>query len=68
MFVTRNIANLVVNTDMSLLAVLQYAVQVLEVRGAGCRTGHVTSSPVQHELALCHQSLWCRPDLAVLWA
>lgn len=32
MFVARNIANLVVNTDMSLLAVLEYAVHVLEVR------------------------------------
>lgn len=30
-FVTRNIANMVVNTDFSLLAVLQYAVHVLEV-------------------------------------
>jgi hypothetical protein len=29
--VARNIANLVVNTDMSLLAVLEYAVHVLEV-------------------------------------
>lgn len=29
---TRNIANLVVNTDFSLLSVLEYAVSVLEVR------------------------------------
>ena len=32
MFVHRNIANLVVQTDMNLLSVLQYAVDVLQVR------------------------------------
>ena len=32
MFVHRNIANLVVQTDMNLLSVLQYAVEVLEVQ------------------------------------
>ena len=32
MFVHRNIANLVVQTDMNMLSVLQYAVQVLRVR------------------------------------
>jgi carbonic anhydrase len=31
MFVHRNVANLVVNTDLNLLSVLQYAVQVLKV-------------------------------------
>ena len=32
MFVHRNIANLVVHTDLNLLSVLQYAVEVLEVK------------------------------------
>lgn len=32
MFVVRNVANLCVNTDHSLLAALTYAVNVLEVR------------------------------------
>lgn len=32
MFIHRNIANLVVNTDLNLLSVLQYAVEVLQVK------------------------------------
>ncbi len=31
-FIHRNVANIVVNTDMNVAAVLQYAVQVLKVR------------------------------------
>ena len=34
LFVHRNIANLVVNTDFNLMSVLSYAVEVLEVRSS----------------------------------
>ncbi|MDW8228535.1 MAG: carbonate dehydratase [Saprospiraceae bacterium] len=61
-FIHRNIANLVVHTDMNLLSVLQYAVEVLEVKHVivcghyGC--GGVKAAMTRHDYGLINK--WLR--------
>lgn len=60
-FVHRNIANLVVNTDMNLLSVLQFAVEVLEVKHVivcghyGC--GGIKAAMNQHHYGIINHWL-----------
>jgi carbonic anhydrase len=62
MFVHRNVANLVVSTDMNMLSVLQYAVEVLKVRHIlvvghyGC--GGVKAAMTNQDLGLINK--WLR--------
>jgi carbonic anhydrase len=62
MFVHRNIASLVVQTDMNLLSVLQYAVDVLEVRHV-IVCGHYEYGGVKAAMGCAHHGLidnWLR--------
>ncbi len=60
-FVHRNIANLVVNTDLNLMSVLEYAVQILKVKHVivcghyGC--GGIRAAMTQQELGIINRWL-----------
>jgi carbonic anhydrase len=62
LFVHRNIANLVVHTDLNMLSVLQYAVEVLEVRHiivcGHYDCGGVKNAMTRHNLGLINK--WLR--------
>jgi len=61
-FVHRNVANLVVHTDLNLLSVLQYAVEVLKVKHVivcghhNC--GGIRAALTNHSLGLIDKWLW----------
>jgi carbonic anhydrase len=62
LFVHRNVANLVVHTDLNMLSVLQYAVEVLKVRHiivcGHYRCGGVKNAMTRQELGLINK--WLR--------
>eukprot|EP01027_Heterolobosea_sp_BB2_P020886 GEZU01029836.1.p1 GENE.GEZU01029836.1~~GEZU01029836.1.p1 ORF type:complete len:271 (+),score=73.92 GEZU01029836.1:52-813(+) len=61
-FIHRNVANLVVNTDLNVMSVLQYAVEVLKVQHV-IVMGHTNCGGVRASLEHCHHGLidkWLR--------
>jgi len=55
-FVHRNVANLIVNTDMNLMSVVQYAVDVLNIPDI-IICGHVNCGGIRHALSNKHSGL-----------
>lgn len=66
-FIHRNVANLVVHTDLNLLSVLQYAVEVLEVEHIivcghyGC--GGIQAAMSHHHFGIINKWLWNIKDV-----
>ena len=61
LFVHRNIANLVVHTDLNCLSVMQFAVDLLKVRSYLCRTSCTCRSQLSESPSRSRRSAACTP-------